>query len=292
MESQSMVSVLEPDSGSIRWRKSVAGVGERLQRPVAHEGHLFVPSETRVVALRLDNGNVADAFDLDHTASTAPLLVGDSLVFGTPQGLVYAQHAKTGLALWEYKMAAPIEVEPVRMGRHALVADSSGQVALLDPGNGRLVWRTANPPWEPIVAQPAGGDDLAYVASRDQKLYAFGRFRADVVWRYLTERPLTESPTLIGNRLFQPTKSRGLVCLDAETGQEKWRADVSGRPLQTHRDNLGLLHENRINLTRGGELLETVDFPGVDAIRVDDKRSGNLYLVARDGRVMRLAPRR
>lgn len=291
LESDNIVTLLDPDSGAIRWRKHIGGAGEQLHRPLVVDENLIVTSDTRAILMRMDNGSIADAFDLEHTASTAPVRFEDALIFGTPEGLIFAQDGRTGLRLWEYKMAAPIEVAPVRMGRFVLVADSSGQVALIDPLNGRLVWRTANPPWRPIEARPVATDQLGYVASRDQKLYAFGRLSSDVVWRYLTENPLTESPMLIGDRVFQPTKKRGLVCLDAETGEERWRADLPGRPVQAFGDQLWLLDGNRIHVAAGQNLVETVAFPQADLIRLDAQRDGRLYLAARDGRIMRLAPK-
>lgn len=292
MESGNIVTLLEPDSGKIRWRKSVGARSEKLHRPVVMDDHLFVSSATRVVAIRLDNGLIANVFDLKRTASTDPLPFRDMLIFGTPEGLIFAQHAETGLVLWEYQMAAPIDVQPKPMRDSVFVADSSGQVAVVNPLGGRLIWRTTRPPYEPIDAEPATSDQLAYVACRDQNLYAFGRTSPNLQWRYLTQNPLTEPPRLIGDRVYQPTRERGLVCLDAETGKEQWRSDLAGQPAQLHEDRLWLTEPGRIHMAEAdnGRPIQTVRLPQADIMRLDADRDGRLYLASRDGRVMRLAP--
>jgi len=292
IESGNIVTLIERGTGDVRWRKRVGGRGERLQAPVVIGDHMFVCSSTRAVALRMDSGNIADAFDLEHTASTPPTASGNALMFGTPEGLVFAQQSETGLLLWEYKMAAPVEATPVGLGELVFVADSSGQVAAIDPDNGALSWRTTRPPWGPIETEPAASDDLAYVACKDQKLYAFGKRSPRVVWQYLTENPLTESPTLIGNHLYQRTAERGLVCLDADTGEERWRADLPGVPVQEHRGGLWLAEPGKVHIVRDRKVVRTVDLPKVDMVRLDATRSGLAYLVSKDGRVMRLAPQR
>lgn len=292
MESDNIITLIEPDTGEIRWRKRIGGRGERLRRPVIMGDHLFVCSASRAVAVRLDNGSIANAFDLKRTASTSPLPYRDMLIFGTPEGLIFAQHAESGLVLWEYQMAAPIDVQPRPMLDLVFVADSSGQVAVINPLGGRLVWRTARPPWGPIDAQPVTSDRLAYVASRDQNVYAFGRTSPDVAWRYLTQNPLTRSPMLVGGRVYQPTRELGLLCLDAESGEKLWNADLPGSPVQRHRDRLWLTEPGKVHIAEDGALVETVELPQADMIRFDAQRNGRLYLASRDGRVMRLAPSR
>jgi len=292
-ESGNIVSMLDAATGDVRWRKSVGSTLERLNSPVLLDEHLLVCSETRAYFLRADNGAIDRIVDLERNASTAPLIMAGRMIFGSPSGRVFAQDLEHGHPYWQYQMGGAITTRPVVMGGLMLVADQTGSVAVLNPTDGNLVWRSRNPPWAPISAQPTATDAVAYIASEDQKLYAFERNSGTIYWQYLTEHPLTESPVVLNDRVFQRTRARGLVCLDALTGDELWRSDAPGIVMQQLNDTLVLRDGNTMHTidVDTGEPIETAEWPKARMIVAGDVGGGPLYLAHSDGRIMKLTPR-
>jgi len=292
-ETGNIVSLLDEATGKIRWRKRVGSQIERLASPVRLQDHLLVCSETRAYFLRLDNGALVDILGLERNAGTAPLIMAGNMIFGSPSGRIFAQDLEHGHPHWQYQMGAAINTQPVEMNGLLFVADLSGGVAVLNPIDGGVIWRNRNPPWGRITAQPAASEAAAYVASEDQKLYAFERTSGTIYWQYLTEHPLTDPPAVLGDYVFQRTRERGLVCLDALTGEELWRSDVAGTVMQQLNDTLVLRDGNTMNSIdiESGELIESAEWPRAKMIVPADVSGGSLFLAHTDGRIMKLSPR-
>ena len=54
-------------------------------------------------------------------------------------------------------------------------------------------------------------DGVLYVAGQDQYIHAMDLGNGRVLWRTLFDTPLSESPTVIGDRVYQQVPSQGLV---------------------------------------------------------------------------------
>ena len=292
-ESGNVFSVIDADTGRIMWRKGVGRPIERFSKPIILGDTLIIASETRAHFLRVDNGGLVNIMDLDRNAGTSPIYLAGELIFGGPSGRVFAHDIDTGHPRWEYQMGGPINTQPLDVGGFLLVADQAGGVAVLNPATGAVVWRGIRPPWGRITGQPAASETVAYVASEDQKLYAFERTSGIIYWQYLTENPLTVGPVVLDDRVFQRTDGRGLVALDALTGDELWRSDVPGSIMQQHDDQLVLRDGNQMHTIdiEGGKLISTAELPRAQMIVAARTDGGPLYLAHADGRIMKLAPR-
>ncbi len=292
MEQGNIVTVLDDATGKVRWRKSVGTELDRLAKPAVYDDHLILTSETRLHALRLDNGQFADTFDLKHNASTDPMILHGYVVLGSPEGLVFAQAMRGGYLTWRYQMSSAIQTNPLGKPGSLFVADQAGHVATINPQTGQIVWRRTRPPWGDIKAQPAADTAIAYVACLDQKLYAFDRATGDILWQYLAEFPLEHDPVVLGNTVLQRTRSRGVVALDTFSGQEKWRTDTPGRPAQVRNGRMIFVDGQTLRFVdaRTGEAGQTVELPRADMIHFDAPDNANLYLLDHTGRAMKLAP--
>jgi len=293
-ETGNVFSCLRAADGEVVWRQRIGGDLERFHRPVADDGTIYLCSETRAFVIRADIGEVNAVYELRYNAATRPLLIQNHLVFGSPTGRVFTHSARDGLLRWEYEMGAAVVVDPIPVNGLVLVADSRGSVAMLNPDGGRIVWRAIKPPWEPISGQPVAAGGVAFVASEDGKLYAFERTSGTLFWQHITQYPLTTGPVVIGERLFQHTRE-GLLCLDALTGEELWRQpEAAGRPVMQMDGRLLLEDRGQLRLlaVEDGAMVGAVDLPRADDIRVEGLRSGDLYLINQDGRIMKLSPRR
>jgi len=292
-ESGDIITLIDEATGKVRWRKLIGSGTERLGSPIRVDRELLVTSETRAYFHRLDTGALAKALDLTRNARTSPLIMAGNMIYGGPSGRIIAQDLIHGHPHWQYQMGDAISAQPLSVGGLLFVADESGGVAVLNPNGGGIVWRKKDPPWDRIVAQPAASDTVVYVASLDQKLYAYERTSGTIYWQYLTEHPLTDAPVVLEDHVYQRAKERGLVCLDALTGAELWRSDVPGVVMQQTGDTLILRDGNAMRSIEvdSGKLIESASWPKAEMIVPASITGGPLYLAHSDGRIMKLSPR-
>jgi outer membrane protein assembly factor BamB len=300
VESSKIIEAVDTATGDIRWRHQVTDDITELTDPLAYRGDVVVCTDVRAHVIHADQGKLIQRFDLAHRASTSPVLHQGMLVFGTPTGRLFAQATRTGTLMWQYKMTSAISADPVIEKGFVTVADTTGNVAAISAGNGNLVWRKFKPPWDAVETQIRQAGNLILVACSDQKLYAFERGSGNLSWQYLTQFPLTHSPHVIGERVFQHTREHGVVCLDLVSGEVQWQSrEVTGTPFMRRGDEVvfyepdadgGLdLHFVRLD---AGEIARTVHLDHVDHVLTDHADSGGaLYLADNTGRIMKLLPR-
>jgi hypothetical protein len=141
-------------------------------------------------------------------------------------------------------------------------------------------------------------DYAVFVAGTDQYIRALRFDNGREIWSVLTESPLTESPTVIGDRVYQQIPSQGLVCfealpLDSPGGERIWTtAGVKGSVICQRRDNLLVWDAQGkimtvLDVKRGG-VVKTVALPQVKRMEVSAIMDGDIYAASDDGRVVRL----
>jgi len=291
LEAGNILSLIDDGTGLVRWRRAIGSPLDRFTKPLIRDEQVIICSESRLFALRLDNGELDRTFNLEHNGATDPHILHGFIIFGSPDGLVFAQSLRGGYLVWRYKMSSGITTNPLAVPSSMFVTDERGQVATINASSGQVVWRRAKPPWATITAQPAALGGMAYTASHDQKLYAFDRASGNIIWQYLTEAPLTVAPAILGERLYLHTQDRGLVCLDTLSGEEYWRADLKGTPAHLKGSVIKLVEGGTIHRVdaKRGELIDSIELPDADLIHFESDTGGDLYLVNRAGRIMKLA---
>ena len=119
---------------------------------------------------------------------------------------------------------------PLTMGLaqgRAAVADSQGEVVLLDAVNGREVWRVA---LKEAVASGVGtdGEQVALVTRSNQLVVLHqGRER----WRAVLPAESFTAPVVAGGRVFVLNANRSVSAFDGNTGRKLWTQQRAGEPL-------------------------------------------------------------
>jgi outer membrane protein assembly factor BamB len=150
---------------------------------------------------------------LNHTESS-PCVAAGKVFFGAGDDGLYCLDAVTGDLGWHYENHVHIDANPVVVGKRLYVGSGEGdeykkfEVCCLDIDTGKPVW--ARP-----VDLPAWG---APVVAGDLLLVGLGN----------------------GNFIYPDEHPKGaMLCLDAATGEERWRFDVADgvlvRPAVDHR---------------------------------------------------------
>jgi hypothetical protein len=204
--------------------------------------------------------------------------------------------------MWRgYQIAQSIQIPPVLVDNFLVVAGNNGSIMVLNPATASQYWSTTL--LSGIAAAPAAGNGAVYVAGLDQHVRAFDIATGRTLWKKITEEPLRDPPSLIGDRLYEHIPSQGLVCFDAlpadsPGGKILWRAPaVSGNVLFQRGQNLYVWDARARKMTiieRGrGDVVSTLDLPPVaqllSVLTLDGKHT-DLYGVSDEGRVVRLVP--
>ena len=83
---------------------------------------------------------------------------------------------------------------------------------------------TAQSSYLPPDPTVLGDTGTIFTTSRDGFVYATLERGGDLLWKFSVAEPVVESATLIEDRLYVPTQSGGLYCLDAKNGKQLWWA--------------------------------------------------------------------
>lgn len=296
-ETGSTVSVLQPATGQLRWHDRF---GSRLTkyvsvRPFIYAGTpaVLVTSESEIVIHQADTGNLLARQPLAKVVNTGPVLVGNIAIFGTASGEIMGHAIVPGARLWGHDLVGPIQAGPTYIDGVVCGVADSGQLASLDATTGALIGRGAM--FKGATTAPVAGDQLLFVASLDQSVWAFDPFNpASPVWRFQTAAPLTIQPAAHAGVLYVSTSERGLVALEQATGRVLWEnAEVRGEVICLHEGSLLVFHEGEaFNVSlNNGAILQRTRLPTVAGLKADQFVNGNLYAWGGAGGVARFVRR-
>lgn len=139
---------LAEDDGSERWNIEIQGAALFATSPVIGDGQVIVGlSDQTVRALDLGDGSERWSARLNSPLffTSAPALAPDAVVVLDSFGQVYRLDPATGERMWDFALNVSTPRTPIVIaGEHALIAISDGQLAAIDIGSGRLVWKSAS----------------------------------------------------------------------------------------------------------------------------------------------------
>jgi outer membrane protein assembly factor BamB len=301
LDGRNFLTRLRRSDGQRLWRIPVADTSDEVQ------GITFLPDTEQVLltatgqllVLDDDTGSLIDKQRLGQIASTSPIVFGPVVIYGARNGQLVWHSFEVGYQWRSYQVAPAIRLRPLLVGNDVAVIATNGTVMMIDASSAAAIWEKRL--LSGVDAEPVAGEDLLYIAGLDQYVWALDAGTGRTVWRYLSETPLTSSPSLIGDHLYQYIPTEGLVCfearpVDAPGGRIIWTApDVPGRVIGRDGVRLFVWDGQRKRLAiinaESGAVTDTVDLPGVRHLVITDPDSGDLYAASDDGRVIRLVPR-
>ena len=315
LNSRNEISLVRPSTGGRAWTASAAqqvdrvlsaDIVEVLTRDGA-EPRVMVTTDTAAHGLDFKDGASLLRGRFRHAPSTAPIVVGRGVVFGTRGGQVAWFDCATGFDMNAYTVDGPYGKSPILaapiLGDGVVVAGSSeGTVVGLDAGSGASLWRKSL--LGGVSAAPAIANGVAFVASRDQYLYALDLGSGVTLWKYFTQTPLETSPFPAGSAVLQDIPGEGLVAFtqnpDGQIGGEvRWKkTGLSGAPIGTARvrgaDAVLLWCSKGRKVTMvdlaNGDVVGTVELPKVEHLEADSLEAGGFVAWSSDGRILRLSP--
>lgn len=207
-------TIMEVDADSVIFHNKQLG-----KDPVRVDGFaISLPTTNSDIALKMLEKNLyADS------ASVFTRLGFDkkTIYFGNSLGYAKAINKKSGKLLWSIPTGASLFARPVVAGKYVVIPSAAKELLWVNPKTGEIIQRNAS--------------DGAYVADgvyKDNALYIGGYNKFEkwdaktrkLIWRYEALNNYCQAaPVVDGNDVIFGAWDTYLYCLDAETGQLKWK---------------------------------------------------------------------
>ncbi|NNF44430.1 MAG: PQQ-binding-like beta-propeller repeat protein [Phycisphaerales bacterium] len=302
LDQRNFLTCLQREDGDRRWRVPTTQAVEKIfgitYVPEAERVYLTTGSDLLVIDTA--SGALLDKQRLQQIANTAPVRVGPFLVYGSRSGQAVWHSYQLGSYWRGYQIAQSINLPPVYADGHVVLVGQGGRIMSLRADSATQAW--SRRALASVDAPPVAGGGAVYVASLDQhvRAYDIGTARSPL-WEYLTESPLSESPVLVGDFVYQQVPSEGLVCLEAQPfdspgGVVAWTApEIKGSVVAARGANLLTWAPESRRLAvldaRYGAIAERLFMPQVAHLSAPVP-DGDLFAIGTDGRVCRIVPRR
>jgi len=292
-DSVNTMTALEASSGRNRWSNTLGQPLSRFVGNVRVDDRILSSSDNELFILDVATGEALERQTLQIVVNTPPVVSEGIAIYGTPRGEVLGHSLYTSYKAWGYLLSGAIQAPPTLVGELAGVVSEAGDVIIIDPRSGSSTMRARV--FDGLSNRPVASQDALFVASRDQSIYAFGA-RSEMLWRKRTEYPLVDQPAYHDGRLYQTIPNIGFMALDAVTGEEVWTAaGVRGRAVGLRKDRLLVWNDDTDTMTlldpQAGDVIETVQLPGLSEIEMTRFEDGDLYTVTPSGVVAKFTPR-
>lgn len=207
-------TIMDVDADSVIFHNKQLG-----KDPVRVDGFaISLPTTNSDIALKMLEKNLyADS------ASVFTRLGFDkkTIYFGNSLGYAKAIDKKSGKLLWSIPTGASLFARPVVAGKYVVIPSAAKELLWVNPKTGEIIQRNAS--------------DGAYVADgvyKDNALYIGGYNKFEkwdaktrkLIWRYEALNNYCQAaPVVDGNDVIFGAWDTYLYCLDAKTGQLKWK---------------------------------------------------------------------
>ncbi len=189
-----IVYAFDARTGEELWRRDLQSGW--ASPPVVVDGSVYVATAPYLAPLHI-------------AVHAGTVVLGSGLVGQAAGGLaVYALNQTTGEERWRYA-----EVLPIQTG-----------VLAFDGESGALKWDFE---MQSLESGPAVSGNRVYAGSTvEAKLYAIDLAEGNELWQAAIDKDLAQnaSPAFAGGNLFITTAFGTVICLDEDSGIERWRA--------------------------------------------------------------------
>ena len=191
----------------------------------------FGTSGKQMVALDL-SGLYRWSFDCSDNIVTSPVVVGDTLVFGSEDRNVYALDARSGALLWKYSTGGAVVASPTLDGNNVIIGSDDGLVYAFDASSGETQWvfLTDDAVEAPLISE----NGIIFIASRDMNLYAVQATSGKQIWKNKIGHLLRTKPAIGNNAVYVIDENGHLSAVDKTNGKLLWTSveqDYEGAPV-------------------------------------------------------------
>ena len=263
-----------------------------------HQQVYFGDSGKQLVALDL-RGLFRWSFTCGDNIVTRPVVVGDSLVFGSEDRNVYALDARSGALLWKYTTGAAVVASPAVDSNTVMLGSDDGVVYAFNAASGKKQWvfSTGQAVEAPLVS--AGG--IVFIASRDMNLYALQVSSGKQLWQTQIGNILRTQPALGKDAVYLIDENGHISAVSIADGKLLWTSveqDYEGAPVLVGQTLLAAASGGMLyRLSEDGKRLSAISgTSAVPALQDIDFRlglvegGGAVWMVDTKGYIWRFGP--
>ncbi len=298
-DSANVMTAMDAGTGRNRWSVQIEESVARFTGNAVANDRVYSSSDNELFVLDIRTGTVLERHKLAVVVDTPPVLVGNLAVFGSTTGQVLGHSLVSRYKLWAYKMSGAVTSAPLFIERSgnfntdALAAVSqTGETLVLDPRTGASISHSKI--YSGLANRAVASEDLLFLASTDQSVYAIEIRTGAQRWRHRTERPIVDQPTLHNGRLYVTIPDRGMTCFDASSGEVLWSNKELGGGVAAVRSGRLIVWDgtraSSVDPDRG-DIVERVELAGVRRLVSSPFEDGAIYAVTGEGRVSKFSPR-
>lgn len=198
---------------------------------------LFVGGLNGVMySVDVDNGQINWAFETSHEIVSEPTLNNGSLFFLNSANTLFSLDASSGKQLWVYNRQETLTQMTVRGGSKPLfnnglvyVGFSDGSLVAIQSQSGTPQWEiqlNKNLRFKDIDASPVLDNDVLFINSFDDHLYALSKNDGQILWKSNTGGSTT--PVISGDLIILGTSDYEVHALNKKSGQLVWSQKLNG----------------------------------------------------------------
>jgi outer membrane protein assembly factor BamB len=223
--SQNAVYAISASGGHVVWTRHVGEPGDRILPPLVLDNQQTILASVSTILQINKDGTLAKTINIGH-AVRSPLTGAGNFVYcglDYPNGGRIARIDLTKsveYAIWEFMSRQGFSAAPVLYAKYLYAGGEDGKVYAVDE-NRQIIWDLPGGVFKiqgQVLADLKADDFGVYVAATDTKLYCLDRATGKIKWQYYASTPLTDSPEVTDDSVYQIAPGEGVVALDKTKG--------------------------------------------------------------------------
>ena len=208
----------------------------------AQEAKMFRGNPTHLEAFNTRSDLVFDCkrwkVDAGSPVRSTPLVVGNTVFFGSTAGEFFALDKKSGGLKWKHGFGAPINSSAAYAKEKVFFTNNEQKLFALNESNGRVIWsfpfgKKLNYPWrfDYYYSSPVLYKDWLIVGGDDGFLYTLHQSDGKLVWKYDAKSIIRSSAAVYSNKILFGDVDGRFHALDVTNGKEVWTYKTDGDTL-------------------------------------------------------------
>ena len=134
------------------------------------------------------SGRSREISKLQSSITSGLTISGNTILFGTETGDIYAIDKNNGRMIWGYRVSNSIKGTPVISGNNAIFADGEGVVTCLRISDGAFMWQSLPVTSDSVSSTMSDGatvgGDMVFFTRDDGNLYAVNAKNGSTLWTF------------------------------------------------------------------------------------------------------------
>ncbi len=199
--------------------------------PVPHLNSASLPGEAAMYRYNLGRtgstgynmvdpvGELKWSFETGAAITSTPVVVGDTVYFGSNDHNLYAVNTVDGSLRWKFTTGSWVESSPAVVNGIVYFGSNDGNFYALDAVTGQKIWDFQTN--YVVKSSPAVANGVVYFGSHNYNLYALNARTGSVVWIFPTGSFVYSSPVISNGILYVGSNDNSVYAINASDGRER-----------------------------------------------------------------------